>query len=75
MHDLLLQKSSGNFELVVWDERATVTDTVTVGLGTARKTVNLYDVTTGTTPTKTLTNVASVPLMLSDHAVVVEVVE
>ena len=75
VHDLLLQKSSGTFELVVWDERATATDTVTVSLGKMRTTVNLYDVTTGTTPTKTLTNVASVPLTLSDHAVVIEVIE
>jgi len=75
VHDLLLQKSSGSFELVVWDERATATDDVTVSLGKARKTVNLYDVTVGTTPTKTLTNVDSVALTLSDHAVVIEVVE
>jgi hypothetical protein len=75
VHDLLLQKSSGSFELVVWDERASATDAVTVSLGKTRSTVNLYDVTTGTTPTKTLTSVASVPLSLSDHAVVIEVVE
>jgi len=75
VHDLLLQKSSGTFELVVWDERATATDSVTVSLGKARKTVNVYDVTTGTTPTKTLSDVDSVALSLSDHAVVIEVVE
>jgi hypothetical protein len=73
VHDLLLQRSSGTFELVVWDERTTATDNVTVSLGKARKTVNIYDVTAGTTPTKTLSNVASVPLALSDHAVVIEV--
>src|ERR1019366_1358008 len=65
VHDLLLQKSNGAFELVVWDERASAMDTVTVSLGKTRKTVNLYDVTTGTAPTKTLTNVASVQLTLS----------
>jgi hypothetical protein len=75
VHDLLLQKSSGSFELVVWDERASATDAVTVSLGKTRSTVNLYDVTTGTTPTMKLTNVASVPLTLSDHAVVIEVIE
>lgn len=75
VHDLLLQKSGGSFELVVWDERASATDTVTVSLGKTRKTVNVYDVTTGTTPTQMLANVASVPLTLSDHAVVIEVVE
>jgi hypothetical protein len=75
VHDLLLQKSSGTFELVVWDERASATDNVTVDLGKMRATVNLYDVTVGTTPTKALSNVSSVPLSLSDHAVIVEVVE
>jgi hypothetical protein len=59
VHDLLLQKSNGTFELI----------------GKTRSTVNVYDVTVGTTPTQTLSNVSSVPLALSDHAVVVEVVE
>ena len=75
VHDLLLQKSTGAFELVVWDERASGADSVTVNLTTPRKTVNLYDVTTGSTPTKTLSNVSAVPLSLSDHAVVIEVLE
>lgn len=75
VHDLLLQKSSGTFELVVWDERASGTDAVVVSLGKSRKTVDVYDVTTGTTPVKTLANVASVPLTLSDHALVIEIVE
>ncbi len=75
VHDLLLQKSTGSFELVVWDERASGTDAVTVNLGKARTSVNLYDVTVGTSPTKTLAGAASVPLTLSDHAVVIEVVE
>ena len=73
VHDLLLQKSGGTFELVVWDERATTTDSVMVSLGATRKTVNLYDVTSGTTPTKTLSDVSNVALSLTDHAVIIEV--
>ena len=40
VHDLLLQKSGGTFELVVWDEQPSGgSDTVTVDLTTARATV------------------------------------
>ncbi len=73
VHDLLLQKSTGTFELVVWDERPMGgTDTVTVDLGHSRASVNVYDPTTGTTPVQTLTNVSSAMLMLSDHPMILE---
>ena len=73
MHDLLLQKSDGTFELVVWDERPSGgSDTVTVDLDTSRATVNVYDPTTGTAPTQTLHDVSAVSLTLSDHPVVIE---
>ena len=40
VHDLLLQKSSGTFELVVWDERPSGgSDQVAVNLGKSRSTV------------------------------------
>jgi hypothetical protein len=74
VHDLLLQKSQGTFELVVWDERPTSgSDDVTVSLTTSRATVNVYDPTTGTSPGQTLQGVSSVALTLSDHPVVIEV--
>jgi hypothetical protein len=77
VHDLLLQKSSGTFELIVWDERLAAadddaTDAVTVNLTTSRPTVTVYDPTTGTTPTQTLHAVSSVSLTLSDHPNIVE---
>jgi hypothetical protein len=76
VHDLLLQKSTGAFELVVWDERPVgeATDKVTVNLGATFATVNIYDTTTGTTAAQTLANVNSVPLTLSDHPMIIEVV-
>ncbi len=74
VHDLLLQKSNGMFDLVVWGERFTGgSDDVTVNLGAACATVSSYDPTTGTSPTRTLTNVDSVSLTLSDHPVIVEI--
>ena len=76
VHDLLLQKGSGAFELVVWDERPVgeKSDGVTVNLGGSHKTVNIYDPTVGTAITKTLSNVSSVALTLTDHPLIVEVV-
>jgi hypothetical protein len=73
VHDLLLQKSDGTFDLVVWDERPTGgSDAVDVDLGHARATVTLYDPTTGTAPTQVLSQVSSVTLTLTDHPVIVE---
>jgi hypothetical protein len=73
VHDLLLQKSTGAFELVVWDERAKGGDNVTVALGAKHRIVKIYDVTSGTEPVQVLRNVRSVPLSLSDHAMIIEV--
>jgi hypothetical protein len=72
VHSLLLQKSNGMFELVVWDERVSGSDVVKIGLGTSRKTVKVYDITSGTAPIQTLANAASVQLTLSDHAMIIE---
>jgi hypothetical protein len=73
VHDLLLQKSNGTFELVVWSEKADGTNSVTVDLGAAHPSVKVYDPTIGTEPTQTLTDIRSVPLILSDHPVVIEI--
>ncbi|WP_395665758.1 hypothetical protein [Methylocella sp.] len=75
VHDLLLQKSDGRFELVVWDERPVGQggDDVTVDLGATRKTVRVYDVVSGVSPKQTLTNVRTVPLGLTDHPMILEI--
>ena len=72
VHDLLMQKSNGKFELAVWNDRTTGSDAVTVTLGGTFPTVAIYDPTVGATPTQTLTNVSTVPLTLSDHPVILE---
>lgn len=76
VHDLLLQKGSGAFELVVWDERpiGEATDTLSVNLGGSHQTVNIYDPTVGASSTKTLSNVSSVALTLTDHPLIIEVI-
>jgi hypothetical protein len=72
VHDLLLQRSDGVFQLVVWGEQVSGSNNITIDLGAPRATVKIYDVTDGAEPVRTLANVASVPLVLTDHAMVVE---
>jgi hypothetical protein len=72
VHDLLLCKNTGVFALVVWNEKANGTDNVTVDLGAARRSVRLYDPTTGTVPVHTFTEVRSVSWALCDHPIIIE---
>lgn len=72
VHDLLLQKSDGVFELVVWAEQLKGTSDVRINFGETRATATIYDPTTGILPVKTLTDVRSIPLTLSDHPLVLE---
>jgi hypothetical protein len=72
VHDLLMQKSNGAFELAVWCELAKGTNSVIVELGSVWPRANLYDPTVGTNTFKTLSNVSSVSLRLSDHPIIIE---
>jgi len=75
VHDLLLQKSDGRFELIVWNERFTGgSNTVTVELDAGVASVTLYDPTSGTSPIRNLGEARSVDLTLSDHPVIIEVI-
>jgi hypothetical protein len=74
VHDLLLQKSNGSFELVVWNDRpGGGSDDVTVTFTNTFPTARIYDPTTGTSPTEELTNVTQIPLTLTDHPVIIEI--
>lgn len=75
VHSLLLQKSTGEYDLVVWDERVRGTDAVTVDFGKRQKSINLFDITLGTSAIEHLTNTASVPLTLSNHAVILQIAQ
>jgi hypothetical protein len=72
VHEMLLQKSSGEFHLVVWNERLKGSDEVTVNLGGTHSAVKIYDPTIGTTPVRTAEGVDSLTLTLSDHPLVLE---
>jgi hypothetical protein len=73
VHDLLLQKSNGTFEMAVWGENASGSNNVTVNLGATFPAVHVYDPTVGTSPTQTLRKVTSVPMVLSDHPLIIEI--
>jgi hypothetical protein len=73
VHDLLLQKSNGTMELVVWGEKASGSSTVSVNLGNTSAMLNIYDPVQGTTPNQTLTNVSSVQISVSDHPLILEI--
>jgi hypothetical protein len=73
VHDLIIQKSTGTFELVVWDENVRGSDNVRINLGRTYAVVNIYDITASTSPIQTITNVDSVSLNLNDHALIVEI--
>lgn len=73
VHDLLLQKSNGTFDLVVWDERlGGTTDKVDVTFGETFGMAKLYDPTAGAVAIQTLTSASTISLTLSNHPVIVE---
>lgn len=73
VHDLLLQNSEGTFQLLVWDERLSGEDHVTVRFGGPHAHLKVFDPTVGTDPVKTPENVDSLDLTLSDHPLVVAI--
>jgi hypothetical protein len=73
VHQLLLQHSDRTFQLIIWDERLSGRDAVTVDLGVPRASVRIYDPTIGIEPVQTQTNVGSLELALSDHPIVIAI--
>jgi hypothetical protein len=73
VHDLLLQKSDGEFDVLIWDERAHGADHTTVMFGNLQPMVRFYDITKGSAPVETYSGVRRIDLSLSDHAVILAV--
>ncbi|OBQ71029.1 glycosyl hydrolase [Mesorhizobium erdmanii] len=71
VHDLLLQHSDGTFQLVVWNERLTGQDRLTIHFGEKQTSVKTYDPTIGVDPIQTLSNLRSLEITLSDHPIVI----
>jgi hypothetical protein len=73
VHDLLLQKSDGVFELVVWGEQIAGTHDISITLGSSRAAVKIYDTTIGTAPIQILSNASIARLTVGDHAMIAEI--
>ena len=83
-NQLLLEKSNGNFDLVLWSEAqiwnpntasevVAPTATSTVQFGQSQKVVLVFDPLTGTAPIAAYLNTQSVQVTLADHPLVIEV--
>jgi hypothetical protein len=72
LHDLLLEKSDGTFEVIVWNERVKGSNDVTITFDQPT-TFKQYDIAAGVTPTDTQTAAKSVTLKMNDHVMVLEI--
>jgi hypothetical protein len=81
---MVLGKSNGAYDLVVWAEpkiwnATTETEisnpaqTVTVNLGGMHHSVSVYDPMSGTSPIATYTDVSEITISLTDHPLVIEI--
>jgi len=74
VHDILLQRSGGEFCLILWDERFTGgKDEVAIEFETAPKFVDIYDIVCGTDIVKSFQFVKTVNLTLTDHPVILRI--
>lgn len=71
VHDLLLQNSNGKFQLVVWGERVSGSDKVTVVLK-EKADIKIYNPTNGDQAVKESRDVTSFTLELTDHPLIIE---
>jgi hypothetical protein len=72
VHDWLMQKSNGTYELAVWGDQV-IGESVTVTINLPHlTTVSVYDVTSGSLPIQAFNNISSVPLTITDHAMILE---
>lgn len=83
-NSMLLGKSNGAYELVVWaepklwndatdSEIANPTQTVTVNLGGVHHSVKVYDTLTGMSAIASYTDVSTINVPVSDHPLIIEI--
>jgi hypothetical protein len=73
VHHLLLQRSNRTFELVVWSELVKGANPIAVHLAKAASAIKIFDPTIGSTPIQTFQKSKAIPLVLTDHPVVLEI--
>ncbi|MBC9979747.1 beta strand repeat-containing protein [Bradyrhizobium campsiandrae] len=83
-NSMVLGKSNGAYDLVVWAEPkvwdpktnteiSNPSQTVTVQLDGVHQSIKVYDPTGGTDPIATYTNVSSFTIPVSDHPIIIEI--
>ena len=74
VHDLLLQKTDGEFYLVLWDERFTGgKDDVEIIFDETPKTIKIYDTVEGVEVKESLECTNTINLTLTDHPVILKI--
>ncbi|BCI63789.1 glycosyl hydrolase [Coprobacter secundus] len=74
VHHLLLQKSNGNLELVVWGEKYTGgSEKIRVNFDETFKVIRIFDPTQSSDEIETLYNVNSILLTMTTHPYVIEI--
>jgi hypothetical protein len=73
VHDLLLRHSDGTFQLLIWGERVSGEDRVTIRFGSTHAQVKVYNPVVGTEPVEIQANVGALELTLSNHPYVVTI--
>ncbi len=71
VHDLLLQKSDGTFQLVLWAERLGGEENIEVKLGKVASMVKIHDTAIGAKEIRSLKDVDRFGVVLSDRPVVI----
>ena len=72
VHDLLLLNSNGKFQLVIWGEKVSGSDEVTLTLGKKAKSIKVYNPVVSIEPILLATKGDQITLKVSDHPYIVE---
>ncbi|WP_139188446.1 glycosyl hydrolase [Aliiruegeria lutimaris] len=72
VHDLLLQRSDGVFQYVIWGEMLRGTTETVLHFARPPKSLRIFDPTVGTEPIQIAGQPEAVPLTLSDHPLIVQ---
>jgi hypothetical protein len=73
VHDLLLQRSDGLFQLIIWAERLSGEDVVAVHFDAAHAAVEIYDPTVSIERLESLTDVRVLKVTLSNHPLIITI--
>jgi trimeric autotransporter adhesin len=85
-NQLLLQKSNGSFDLILWTEApiwdansrseiASKTEASTINFSKSQKLVSIFDPLQGASPIAVYADVQSIRVPLSDHPIIIEITE